>query len=138
MAAPPHHGRRHSSSTLLFLTVLGLQLGAGLSRHQAGHEAVVVLGADAALGGHGGGDGHGGADVGPREDRARGGGGSRGGGGGGGGGLARGGQVLFLGVEVDGVEADLSRAAGLSLVLDRCRGRGAEFFIRRRVLRRDL
>lgn len=55
------------------LTVLGLQLGAGLCRHEAGHEAVVVLGADAALRGHrGGGDGHGGGDVGPRDDRAAG------------------------------------------------------------------
>lgn len=60
------------------LTVLGLQLGTGLGRHEAGHEAVVVLGTDAALGGDRGGDGHGGGDVGPRDDRAAGGG--RGGG----------------------------------------------------------
>lgn len=57
------------------LTILGLQLGASLGRHEAGHEAMVVLGADAALGGNRGGDGHGGGDVGPCDDRPTGGGG---------------------------------------------------------------
>lgn len=80
---------------------------------------MVVLGADAALGGDGGGDGHGGGDVGPRDDRPTGGGG-RGGRRGRGGGLPCGGQVLLLGVHVDGVQTDLGCAAGLPLVLHGC------------------
>lgn len=108
---------------VLVLTVLRLQLGAGFSRHEAGHEAVVVLGTDAALGDDRGGDGHGGGDVGPRDDRATGGGRRGGGRGRRGGGLPCGGQVLFLWVHIDGVQADLSCAAGLPLVLHRCRKR---------------
>lgn len=96
------------------LTVFRLQLGTGLSRHEAGHEAVVVLGTDAALGGDGGRDGHRGSDVGPCDDRTAGG---RGGRGGRGCGLSCSGQVLLLWVHIDGVQADLGGAAGLPLVL---------------------
>lgn len=48
------------------LTVFGLQLGAGLRRHQAGHEAVVTLRAGAAL--HRRRRADRGADARPRDD----------------------------------------------------------------------
>ena len=100
------------------LTVLRLQFGAGLGRHEAGHEAVAcVLWTQAALGG-GRGGAYGGSDVRPGDHRG-GGGHRRGAGSGAGRDVAGGGQVLFVVVQVDGVQTHLSCGARLALVLDR-------------------
>lgn len=88
-------------------TVLRLQLGAGLGRHQAGHEAVV--GGRRGRTGDGGGGGSGpGATRGWAGDR---------------GDLACGSHVLGgqLGIQLDAIQPDLGRAARLTLVLHSCR-----------------
>lgn len=92
---------------LSILTILWLQLGAGLGSHKAGHEAVSILGAGAALRGHGGGADARRWQVSPADDRA------------GRGGLARGGQVLLLDVYVQRVQTHLGCAAWLTLILHR-------------------